>query len=274
MNNRSQSKSWCFTINNYTDKDITNCNDLICNYIVYGIETGENGTPHLQGYVYFDKKKTFKTIQDAFESKAHIERAKGSPKQASDYCKKDGDFVERGNLPGGQGQRTDLHEVYNQIKNGSDLRSIAESNPTAAIKYSTGILRLQQFFRPNRERPPTIWTFWGKTGTGKTRRVWEFANLDQLWLHPGGQWFDGYMGHKSALFDDFDGSWFKITYLLKLLDRYVFTVPIKGGFTWWAPSTIYITSNIDPREWYPMAKDEHKRALLRRLTEFGTIQEC
>lgn len=270
----SQSKHWCFTINNYDESDIDRCGSLECVYIVWGKEVGENGTPHLQGFVSFEKRKTFNTVKNALGPKVHLERAKGSPEQASNYCKKDGDFVERGVLPGGQGKRTDLQEVYHQIKTGSDLKSIAESNPTAAIKYSTGILRLQQFFRPKREGPPTIWTFWGKTGTGKTRRVWEFTDHAELWVHPGGQWFDGYMGHKSALFDDFDGSWFKITYLLKLLDRYVFTVPVKGGFTWWAPTTIYITSNVDPREWYPMAKEEHKRALLRRLNEFGTINEC
>lgn len=270
----SQSKYWCFTINNYTDEDIETCNNIDVDYIIYGIEKGQNGTPHLQGFLCWEKRKTFNGTKNALGSKVHLERAKGSPKQASDYCKKDGDFVERGCLPGGQGQRTDLQEIYTQIKGGSNLRDIAECNPTAAIKYSTGILRLQQFFRPSRKHPPTIWTFWGRTGTGKTRRVWEFADLEQLWVHPGGTWFDGYMGHKSALFDDFDGSWFKITYLLKLLDRYVFTVPVKGGFTWWSPTTIYITSNIDPREWYPMAKEEHKKALLRRLTEFGTINEC
>ena len=238
----SKSKHWCFTLNNYTESDCQRLDNIDCTYIIYGKETGQNGTPHLQGFLSWPIRKSFLWTKESLGHKVHLERAKGSPKQASQYCKKDGDFIERGVLPGGQGKRTDLQEVYQSIIQGQNLRDIAEQNPTAAIKYSTGILRLQQYVRPNRDSPPTIWTFWGPTGTGKTRRVWDFADLDQLWLHPGGQWFDGYMGHQSALFDDFDGSWFKITYLLKLLDRYVFTVPVKGGFTWWAPSTIYITS--------------------------------
>jgi len=270
----SKSKYWCFTINNHSDKDVETLSKVEVDYIVYGVEKGESGTPHLQGYLCWGQRKSFAATKATLGPKVHLERAKGSPKQASDYCKKDGDFTERGRLPGGQGQRTDLQQVYEEIKNGANLRTIAEFNPTAAIKYSTGILRLQQFMRPDRTKPPTIWTFWGATGTGKTRRVWEFADLEKLWLHPGGPWFDGYMGHETVLFDDFDGSWFKITYLLKLLDRYVFTVPVKGGFTWWAPTIIYITSNIDPHDWFPMAKEEHKKALLRRLTEFGTIQHC
>lgn len=270
----SLSKYWCFTINNHSDKDVEALSKIEVDYIVYGIETGKSGTPHLQGYLCWPVRRTFKFTKQALGPKVHLERAKGSPKQASDYCKKDGQFTERGILPRGQGQRTDLEAVYEAIKNGENLRQIAEHNPTAAIKYSTGILRLQQFVRPHRQHPPTIWTFWGKTGTGKTRRIWDFADLEHLWVHPGGHWFDGYMGHESVLFDDFDGSWFKVTYLLKLLDRYIFTVPVKGGFTWWAPHTIYITSNVEPTDWYPAAKPEHQKALLRRLTEFGTIQEC
>lgn len=135
-------------------------------------------------------------------------------------------------------------------------------------------MRLRMFHRPERPAPPQIWTFWGKTGTGKTRRVWEFANVDELWVHPGDRWFDGYDSQRAVLFDDFDGSWFKLSYLLKLLDRYMMQVPVKGGYVWWNPKTIYLTSNINPKDWYPQANEEHKAALKRRLTEFGHIQEC
>jgi len=272
--NRVQSKSWCFTINNFEESDIKRLDDLDCQYIIYGKEKGESGTPHLQGYVYFSKRKTFRFAKEAIGSKSHLERAKGSPAQAATYCRKDGDFTERGQLPGGQGERKDLDIVYEKIRSGANLQEIADTHPSAALRYGTGILRMSQFFRPKREKDVYIWTFWGPTGTGKTKRVWDFTDPDQMWVHPGHQWFDGYMGHKAVLFDDFDGSWFKMHYLLKLLDNYVFQVPVKGGYTWWIPYTIFITSNIDPGDWYPNAKSEHKSALLRRLTKFGHIQKC
>ena len=43
-------------------------------------------------------------------------------------------------------------------------------------------------------------------------------------------------------------------------------VPVKGGFVQWVPKRIWITSNYSPKEWYPNAKDEHVKALFRRLT--------
>lgn len=134
--------------------------------------------------------------------------------------------------------------------------------------------RLRQYYRPDRDTAPTIWVFWGKTGTGKTRRVYEFTDLEELWVAPSDGWFDGYDGQKAALFDDFDGSWFKMHELLKILDRHTIPRKVKGSFIWWCPETIFITSNMHPKDWYPNAHEEHKRALLRRLTEFGTIQEC
>jgi hypothetical protein len=274
-----QAKHWCWTLNNYTDEEEAALQALgeelpEIKYLVFGKETGENGTPHLQGFISFTGRKTLGYVKRLISDRSHQEVARGSPKQAADYCKKDGDFSEYGELPKGQGGRSDLEAVAKKIKEGASFRTIAEEHPQVVLRYGSGVLRLKQHFRPKRTGPPEIWVLWGKTGTGKSRRVWEFANLEELWVHPGDRWFDGYDGHKAVLFDDFDGGWFKITYLLKLIDRYAFTVPVKGGFSWWVPSIIYFTTNIHPRDWYPNALEEHKRALLRRLTEFGTIQEC
>jgi hypothetical protein len=236
---------------------------------------GESGTPHLQGFISYKKKTSFGIVRASLGGQAHLEPARGSPKQAADYCKKDGNYEEYGTIPQGRGDRSDLKRVVELVKRGTPFSTIAEEEPAAVLRYGSGISRLKQFYRPKRRTDvPEIWTLWGKTGTGKTRRVWEFADPEQLWVHPDKQWFDGYDGHAAVLFDDFDGSWFKLSYLLKLLDRYVFQVPIKGGHTWWCPSTIFITSNLHPKEWYPNAHQNHQEALLRRLTEFGTIQEC
>lgn len=277
---RGVAKHWCFTLNNPTDheKDILTAigTELPTPfvYLVCGREVGEEGTPHIQGFLSLSQRKSMSWVKNAISDRIHLETTKGSPKQASTYCKKDGDYDEYGTLPAGSGERTDLARVVADIKKGKTMRELSENHPTAVLRYGSGVLRLRQYVRPSRNNPPQIHVFHGDPGTGKTRRVWEFADHSELWVHPGNQWFDGYDQHPSVLFDDFEGSWFKLSYLLKLLDRYVFQVPVKGGFVWWCPTHIYITSNIEPKMWYPNATELHQKALMRRLNEFGEIIEC
>lgn len=99
----SYCKHWCFTVNNWTSandellKALGTTNGT--SYLVYGYEEGENHTPHLQGYIAFDTRKRFNQVKDVLPAGAHIEAKKGTPKQAADYCKKDGIYQEFGNLP-------------------------------------------------------------------------------------------------------------------------------------------------------------------------------
>lgn len=276
----TQAKHWCFTLNNYTDDEI---NYLIAignelqfdvQYLIFGEEEGEQKTPHLQGYIAFTKRKAFGVVKKILSRRAHLEAAKGSPTQNKDYCSKGENIYEFGTLPRGKGARTDLVAVAKACAAGASFKEIAENYPSAALRYSTGIIRLKQVHQKGRDAPAELWCLWGKTGTGKTRRVWEFADYGMLWAHPGDRWFDGYDGQPAVLFDDFDGGWFKITYLLKLIDRYPFTVPVKGAYVNWAPKVIYFTSNHHPKEWYPQAKQEHRDALIRRFREYGHIQQC
>jgi len=232
---RGAAKNWCWTLNNPTDHEKNYLTALGSElpepllYLVFGRETGEGGTPHLQGYLSLSQRKGLAWVKNTIGDRIHAEVQRGTNQQASDYCKKDGDFDEYGELPQGQGKRSDLIDCVAAIKQGKNMRELADEFPSVVLRYGSGVLRLRQFSRPSRTSPPEIKVFWGPTGTGKTRRVWEFADHEKLWVHPGNQWFDGYDQHPAVLFDDFEGSWFKLSYLLKLLDRYVFQVPVKVG---------------------------------------------
>ena len=63
----SRARGWCFTINNYTELDEHVVFEMAqyAKYVVCGRENGsENGTPHLQGFVYFDTLKSFKQVKE------------------------------------------------------------------------------------------------------------------------------------------------------------------------------------------------------------------
>lgn len=270
-------KHWVFTLNNYTDIELataTKENNFLgkdVKYVVVGKEVGDSGTPHLQGYISFIGRKTARFVKDLIGGRAHVEIARSTPTQAADYCKKDGDFWEHGTVPNRRGKRTDLDVVFERVKAGATRTEIRDEFFKTYAKYHRAIDKLISDTAPVRTWETEVIVYWGKTGTGKTRQVYRFHKLEEIYVHPGDSWFDGYDGHPIVLFDDFSGGEFKLTYLLKLLDRYPMQVPIKGSFVNWVPKKIYITSNKNPEDWYPAAYSEHRAALKRRLkvvTEF------
>lgn len=108
-----RSRRWCFTLNNYSEDEVAVATSFIRDdprvvYGVFGREVGTTGTPHLQGYIVFRNNTRLRTLRREFNERAHFEIARGTSEQASQYCKKDGDFVEFGSCPRGQGHRTDL----------------------------------------------------------------------------------------------------------------------------------------------------------------------
>lgn len=87
-------RKWCFTLNNWTEieeKEIISNFGTMAQYIL-GHEVGEEGTPHIQGYLEF-KNAVHMTSLKKVITRAHFETARGSSKQNYDYCSKDGDFI-------------------------------------------------------------------------------------------------------------------------------------------------------------------------------------
>lgn len=267
----SQSKYWCFTYNNYVENQVELLEQAFCSagatYYVFGREVGANGTRHLQGYVEFLKRLRLSQLKSLIPIPGiHYELRRGNASQASDYCKKeDGNFVEWGSISlCRRGQRSDLETLHEALQERTSLLDISDNHFSSFIRYRRSIYAYRYLHAPQRNWVCSVIVYWGRTGTGKTRSV--FENATNLWIYPGREWFDGYDQHKQVLFDEFTGSTFKLGYLLKLLDRYPMQVPVKGDFVSWCPEEIYITSNLDPFTWFENANQEHVQALFRRIT--------
>jgi len=255
----SRCRAWCFTINNYTDSDITACEDLVCDYIVYGREVGKDGTPHLQGYVYLKNAQTMSALSKKLK-RARLERANGTAAQNSKYCSKDDDVVERGEMPK-QGKRVDIDGIKELIDGGGGLLECFEANFGLTVRSSKGFEKYIQLKQKARnQRPEVIWR-WGESGSGKTR--WVYDTYDSVFSKPAG-WYDGYAHEHVLLIDDFDEKTLPYKELLKLMDRYAFQGAVKGAFVHINSPVIVITSDKPPTAFWEAGNDLAQ--VMRRLS--------
>lgn len=106
-----QSRAFCLTLNNYGVLEERLLQDHMKEKCVYGIighEVGENGTPHLQCYLYYANKTErgmAKWASILGSNRYHIEIARGTPTENKRYCSKEGNFTEYGILPVSQNDR-------------------------------------------------------------------------------------------------------------------------------------------------------------------------
>lgn len=156
---------WVWTLNNYTDEEFNNITELhrddtVCKYGVIGTETGETGTPHLQGFTIFVRNHRLAAVRNLISPRAHFEQTRGTNKQASDYCKKDGNFVEHGTFPTGPGERTDLATVIaNLVSAGNELGRPLTSPEVARLQpvnYMRQPRLVRTLFHLVERRPPRL----------------------------------------------------------------------------------------------------------------------
>lgn len=139
-------KHWSFTINNWTQDELTNLRKLFdhdgVTYLCYQQEHAETtGTPHLQGYVSFHKRTTLSATKKLVSRRAALFVSKGSPQQNRDYCTKSktsvpGTFEEYGTLPNPQGARNDFQAFQEAVENGLSCKRQARRDfPELVAKY-------------------------------------------------------------------------------------------------------------------------------------------
>lgn len=275
----------CFTINNPgADLDF---DDEKMQYLIYqeemGVEVnGVPGTHHFQGYLELKEQTTFLQVKAIIGDRAHIERRRGTQKQAIDYCRKEG-REQGGRIEGTevrehgsrkeQGSRNDVKDfVKAVVVDKKRKREMFEEHALEMAKFPRLYTELKSLWVPERQ-PLKVFLLIGPPGCGKTRSVYEAYKGDMahdLWRTPlmtgSSQWYDGYDHHPAALLDDFDGD-MKLKTLLQLIDRYPVMAPVKCSFAWWTPEVIFITTNIYPRDWYDWTKrGVQYGALARRFT--------
>lgn len=265
-----QVRSFVFTLNNYTEETIQAIRDHFheARYIVIGKEIGESGTPHLQGYIQLEKRYTLKKIGGLFPW--HVEETKGSPSQASNYCKKDGDFIEIGELSTAEAGSIKKEDYWKQLltmAESGQMAAIAEVYPGEYIRHYRNLHQIRCSAMPSVGRPKKCLWLYGKPGTGKSRMAFSI-NPDSTYAKMANKWWDGYSDQATIVLDDFGKDHKVLGYHLKRWsDRYPSILEVKGT----AIPTMYdefiITSNYKIDQIWSDDK-EMCAAIQRRFKEY------
>jgi len=146
----SKTRGYCFTINNWTDDDCLGimemCEYLEVQYLIAGFEVGEQGTPHIQGYVYFKNPCNFSHFNE-YIPRAHNLVAKGSAEHNETYCSKEGNAWVYGEVP------TKGRATWDKIE---DAMNDPRSNPHLYNQYKKSYDRIINDERAKVDRVTTV----------------------------------------------------------------------------------------------------------------------
>lgn len=171
---------------------------------------------------------------------------------------------------GAQGHRTDLDEAFDLIDANSDTEvlvlvhrrqlrpSVWARNHRAFSLYHRYVRGLRSFSGDRR-----VVVRIGSSGCGKTHSLPRGENT--YWKTANDVFWGGYHGQETVVFDDYRGSWFKCSTFLQYLDNTPLSVKCYGHQTPYLATTVFITSNRSPVQWYQNISTEEHKAICRRI---------
>lgn len=265
--------NYSFTINNYTDEHIRMLNEHTCRAIGYGKEVGASGTPHLQGWVCYKNQRRENSVRKKLKG-AHIEGARSIHKLI-EYCKKEGDYTERGDIPMSNKEKGDSErdrwEVTRTLAKEGKLDDI---DPDIYVRMYGTLKRIRDDHAPPPKAIDTLehqW-YWGPSGTGKSFKA--RTENPGAYIKLNNKWWDGYKGEDTVIMEDLDvydkalGGDIK-----RWADHYPFPAEVKGSVKVIRPKKLIITSNYPPEEIW---EDDRTIGPIRRrfhVTDFTQMKK-
>lgn len=264
----SRAKHWCFTLN-AAHGDPTDWYGHLT-YCIHQKEQGSTNTAyiHWQGYLVLRIKRDIKWLKRHIHATAHWEQIRGTSAQNIEYCSKSstkiGETIEHGERPVERGHRSDLDAVAALVRDGGDMKEVADLHPTTFIRNYRGIYEYRNVIMPIPDEKPIVYLYYGDPNTGKSWAGRELGSYYTVPVEDSRPWFNGYTGQDVMMMDEFTGQ-FSINWMKTFLEDRACQLPTKGGYVANRAKYIVLTSNHHPLKWWPNVQTIDLLALYRRF---------
>lgn len=264
MPNRRQGIFWMLTI---PRASFTPSLPPSASWIKGQLETGENGYEHWQIIVGFKQKKSLNQVRGVFgPHHAEITRSEAAETYVwKERTRVDGSQFELGAKPMCVNSKPDWDAIWAAAESG-DLMAIPAS---IRVRSYFALRAIASAHSAPESIERNVFVYWGKTGTGKSRKALDEGGMEAYGKDPRSKFWDGYLGQEHVIVDEFRGG-IDVSHMLRWCDRYPVRVEVKGSSRPLVARKIWITSNLHPRQWYPDVDVETVDALMRRfnITQF------
>lgn len=298
--NESVSRSWFLVLNNPKEHfpELENKSDeeiaqFFCDlWCTSDSRTGAfllcrsaEGLEHMHMVVEDTMAMRFSKVKKSFRGIPHIEPTKGTKKQVEDYVNKVGDFaekgeiilakVQKGEIIGRMGFRSDLEEIKTLIDNGYTPQQLYACNAnyyslSSYIEriYFDKVVNETPFSRVNN----VYWHF-GESGTGKTFSADELIDIHgREYVHyctaSDANPFDSYTAQKILFIDELrqTSRFFTYSTLLSICDCRTVEVSARYHNKTMLWQEVHITSPLLPQELFTnLGKYDSIKQILRRI---------
>lgn len=249
-----------FSLTIFSRAELDTFLELDSTYKCYGIETcPTTGRTHYQAYIYFENKKSFNVLKKLLPT-SHIEQSRCDAETNRNYCMKEGDFYEYGNMPK-QGKIS-----ANILRKLTD-EEIIDLDARCHRAYINARNRLNNVLTVNTFRKKVkVWYIQGPSGCGKTEKALQLIG-DKTFCNvkcENGFWI-GLGDTKTALYDDFRSSDMRAKDFINFIDYNRHSMNVKGSEERNNFETIIITSVERIEDIYSNLQGEPREQWMRRI---------
>jgi len=266
-----QARHWVFTWNNPPLNWKQQCDQVAgisCEHFAFQLEKGELGTQHVQGYFGFGGKGLrLSACKLLLDPKVHWEQAK-APHKAWLYCQKEDTRQAAGSDCGcapaapTDGLKQNRWQTFRDFAGEHTWLECFDSFPDLVPRQGAMRAIYERKLTLDHDCEKKITVIYGESGVGKSYTAKKMLEGKKYFRKDcTNKWWDGYSYEDIVWLDDMQPkSGFSRSSFLQLLDRGVVQAEVKGGITTIVATTIVITSNYKPEEWF-----EKSEAVMRRV---------